>query len=485
MTAWHIANQAGWTGNTNSIYKTKTGDGYAITKAIEFDGGAVTDAAITIIPKTTPDPYKGGDDQNNNCDFHYYDYKKFLWTHTATISATTNGSIRLNWTDISDAAQTATSTTSGLAHTCNLRVTAEPATGYDVATLTVNGSNFTSGDTHVLSADATIAATFSLHNYNVTYSAPGNGNNYTIKVADGSATSTSKKATMGQTITIVASPAAGYDFTGWTITKAGGAGTVTPADASATTTTFTMPTSDVTITASFTLKTYTITAAVNNGDYGSVSPASITVNHGSTISISDNVLTCNGNTLTATATTSTAQYTYAFDNWTGVTHGATVTSNLTATANFTRTLNNYSVSATLTNCAVKGGSTAIPATMDYGADLSTTIEAETDYVLPSTISVSGVTSYTWNQATGALTLTDVTGNVSISIVAEEEGGGGDCVYSVIAEAVLSGTTTTSTLTGGTLLAEGLNGSGPYKLKSTPSWFGMKLSNNLQVGDSII
>ena len=485
LTAWHIANQAGWTGNTNSIYKTKTGDGYAITKAIEFDGGAVTDAAITIIPKTTPDPYKGGDDQNNNCDFHYYDYKKFLWTHTATISATTNGSIRLNWTDISDAAQTATSTTSGLAHTCNLRVTAEPATGYDVATLTVNGSNFTSGDTHVLSADATIAATFSLHNYNVTYSAPGNGNNYTIKVADGSATSTSKKATMGQTITIVASPAAGYDFTGWTITKAGGAGTVTPADASATTTTFTMPTSDVTITASFTLKTYTITAAVNNGDYGSVSPASITVNHGSTISISDNVLTCNGNTLTATATTSTAQYTYAFDNWTGVTHGATVTSNLTATANFTRTLNNYSVSATLTNCAVKGGSTAIPATMDYGADLSTTIEAETDYVLPSTISVSGVTSYTWNQATGALTLTDVTGNVSISIVAEEEGGGGDCVYSVIAEAVLSGTTTTSTLTGGTLLAEGLNGSGPYKLKSTPSWFGMKLSNNLQVGDSII
>ena len=296
LTAWHIANQAGWTGDLNSIYKTNTGDGYAITKAIEFDGGAVTDAAITIIPKTTPDPYKGGEDQNNNCDFHYYDYKKFLWTHTATVGATTNGSIRLNWTDISNTAQNATETTAGLAHTCNLQITAVPATGYETTTLTVNGSNHTSGNVHVLSADATIAATFSLVNYNVTYSAPSNGS-YTIKVADGGASSASKTATMGQTVAIVASNNTGYSFSGWTIRKTSDASDVTSTlltgdKATTASTSFTMPAYDVTITAAFTLNSHTLTWNLAGGTVttaGTQAPDEATgspsgsVNYGATV----------------------------------------------------------------------------------------------------------------------------------------------------------------------------------------------------------
>ena len=104
---------------------------------------------------------------------------------------------------------------------------------------------------------------------------------------------------------------------------------------------------------------------------------------------------------------------------------------VTVAASFS--LIDYSVSKTLTNCAVKEGSTAIPATMNYGDDLSTIIEPTSGYLLPSSITVSGVTSYTWNASTGALTLTDVTGNVSISIVGEtpQTGTGATVTYAMV------------------------------------------------------
>lgn len=251
--------------------------------------------------------------------------------------------------------------------------------------------------------------------------------------------------------------------------------------------------------------TYTVTFVSNNGDYGTVSPTSIaSVPHGSAVSINgSNVLTLNGTNVTPTPASSTAQYTYAFSNW-SVSSGTAITSAQTITATFTRTTNtytvtwknydgttletdegvaygttptydgstptktadlintyafsgwspavgaitgntiytaqfaptpiDYAVSATLAQCAVKDGSAAIPATMNYGDDFSTIIEANDEYTLPSTISVSGVTSYTWNQATGALTLTDVTGAVSISITAEAEG----CTPQSLVKTVITG-----------------------------------------------
>lgn len=86
-----------------------------------------------------------------------------------------------------------------------------------------------------------------------------------------------------------------------------------------------------------------ITGAVNTAGYGTVSPSSITVTSGSSVSLSSNVLTCDGKTLTATASDATTAWTYAFSSWSGVTNGGTVSSNTTATANFTRTGKSYTI----------------------------------------------------------------------------------------------------------------------------------------------
>ena len=79
------------------------------------------------------------------------------------------------------------------------------------------------------------------------------------------------------------------------------------------------------------------------------------------------------------------------------------------------TVQNYSVTSTLSNVT---SSPAIPASYTYtgsAANLSYTISAASGYRLPADITVSG-TTYTWNAGTGVLTLTGtITGNVSISI----------------------------------------------------------------------
>ena len=118
------------------------------------------------------------------------------------------------------------------------------------------------------------------------------------------------------------------------------------------------------------------------------------------------------------------------------------------TVNATFSQIDYTVSKTLTNCAVKAGSSVIPSTMHYGDDLSTIIEPTTGNLLPGSITVSGVTSYTWNALTGALTLTDVTGNVSISIsAAAPQTGSGTVTYTMVTSGETEATYSTGVFTG--------------------------------------
>ena len=66
IAAWHITNNSGWS-DGNTIFRTKTGDGYAITHSIEFEGAATQDA-ITIIPESSGS--KGSGELLDNCYFH-------------------------------------------------------------------------------------------------------------------------------------------------------------------------------------------------------------------------------------------------------------------------------------------------------------------------------------------------------------------------------------------------------------------------------
>lgn len=84
-------------------------------------------------------------------------------------------------------------------------------------------------------------------------------------VTGGTFTADNASACVGATITIEASADDHYSFNSWTIEKAGG-GTVTPADASATSTTFTMPDVNVTITASFNESAFKTVVFMNDGN---------------------------------------------------------------------------------------------------------------------------------------------------------------------------------------------------------------------------
>ncbi len=91
---------------------------------------------------------------------------------------------------------------------------------------------------------------------------------------------------------------------------------------------------------------YTV-SATNTDGYGSVDVTSISnVRSGSTIYTSSNTLTVGGTTVTATENSTTAQYSYAFNNWTksdGTSLPGTVTGAITVRANFTQTPVNYTL----------------------------------------------------------------------------------------------------------------------------------------------
>lgn len=72
----------------------------------------------------------------------------------------------------------------------------------------------------------------------------------------------------------------------------------------------------------------------------------------------------------------------------------------------------YNISYNLTNCT---GASSNPTTIDGGTTATLSFTSNDGYSFPDTITVSGVESYTWDKSTGTLTLTNATGDVSITI----------------------------------------------------------------------
>lgn len=163
--AWHIANNCGWEGD-HTIFRTKTGDGYAITHSIEYEGAAVTQAAITIIPESSSSPGSGA--LLDNCNFHKYSTHLGMLTHNVEIIDPEHGTITVSYTDTEDHPQSFTSGNRDLAHTCILTIVAEPEEGYKFSSLLVNGVSFTSGNTYILREETTIEAEFEPETYKVT-----------------------------------------------------------------------------------------------------------------------------------------------------------------------------------------------------------------------------------------------------------------------------------------------------------------------------
>lgn len=173
LDAWHIADNQGpvGAGSGHSIYQTNTGDAKEVKNAVTYEGGA-TRQDITIVPTGSHSP--GGDSYNNNCEFYNYTMLPGMKTQSVVIDDTEDGSITVSYTDVNDAPQTFTSGERELAHTCILTITANPAPcGYQLKSLSVNGSPFTSGGTYILDARTTIDAEFEPATYSVTLHANG------------------------------------------------------------------------------------------------------------------------------------------------------------------------------------------------------------------------------------------------------------------------------------------------------------------------
>jgi hypothetical protein len=205
--AWHIANNAGWDGTNNSVYRTYTNnDQYSITNAVRFEGAPVPSTGWTVIPGN--DHSTGGDPINNNCEFYSFTTVPGMWTHNVSITPPTYGTLTINYVDVSGSAQAFSSGNRDLAHTCIITVTAVPGMGYaDPAVIYINGVAHGNRDPFVLTEDAVVSALFEPAVYTVTL----NTNGGTIN----SGNVTSYTYGVGATLPTDVTKSGSYIFAGW------------------------------------------------------------------------------------------------------------------------------------------------------------------------------------------------------------------------------------------------------------------------------
>ncbi len=171
--------------------------------------------------------------------------------------------------------------------------TVTPDTGYSISTVSgcngsLSGNIYTTG---AITSACSVVASFSLNSYTIA-AAAGEG---------GSITSSSQSVQHGQTATFTITPNAGYSITDVTGCNGSLSGNIYTTGAI---------TNACTVTVSFSINSYTVTATA--GDGGSITPASQTVNHGATTSFTitpnagysiENVTGCGGSLSDDTYTT--------------------------------------------------------------------------------------------------------------------------------------------------------------------------------------
>lgn len=232
-------------------------------------------------------------------------------------------------------------------HGKNATVTATRKKGYKLEGWYNGTTKVSSSDTYTFAPTANITLTAKWSVYNITIP---------VSVSPTGAGTTSPSPFTGQegsTVNITATPATGYKFAYWTdgVDDTHYANNPQPV----------AMLSVKTLTAYFTLKSYTVTWNANGG---TVSPASTTKTHGSTLG-----------TLPTPTRASTAEYSYTFAGWftaasggTQISSTTTVTGNVTYYAHWTATKRSYT--ATFNG---NGGSTPSPSsiTKEYNTALGT------------------------------------------------------------------------------------------------------------------
>ncbi len=252
--------------------------------------------------------------------------------------------------------------------------TVTPNTGYRVASVTgcggtLDGNSYTTG---AITAACTVNATFGLNDYLVTATAGPNGN-----ISPASLT-----VNHGATASFTVTPNTGYRIA--SVTGCGGT-----LDGNSYTTG--AITGACTVTATFGLNDYLVTATA--GPNGSISPASLTVNHGATASF--------------TVTPNTGYGIASVTGCGGTLDGNSYTTGaITAacTVNATFSLNTYEVTAT---AGANGSIRPASLTINHGATASFTVTPDIFYSIGSVTGCSGSlggATYTTGEITGACTV---------------------------------------------------------------------------------
>ena len=309
--------------------------------------------------------------------------------YSVTVAAGANGSV--SPTSVSNIGCT---TASG-------DITATANTGYHFTSWTLpSGVTAAAGYTtssnpiriNATASGKTITANFAANTYQVRFN--GNGNTGGSMSNESFTYDAAAKA-----LTANAFTKTNYHFIGWA-TSAGG--DVVYADGASVRNLTATNNGIVDLYAKWAIDTYTVTITKNEDSYGTISGTSIAgVPHGTAISTSTNKLTINGTTITATAAATTAQYSYAFSNWTkgdGSALPATVTGAITVRANFTRTARTYTVTLNTNGGTINAGNVT---SYTYG----------TGATLPTNVTKTGYTFAGWydnSELTGSAVTTITT-----------------------------------------------------------------------------
>lgn len=252
-------------------------------------------------------------------------YARFAATtnqYTASVASNNIGYGTVAPTSVSNVPYGTAITVSGNTMTVNgTTVTATPramtaSTEYSFVEWQVNGTPIT--NSYIVTGATSVTAVFShsTRNYtvNFTVDAPDNGqvspSYLTVPYGTNFSVSGDDLILNGSTIRATAIDTEQYTsvFSGWYDAETGG-NEITSS---------TSVTGAMTVYARFalTVQEYTVTTAVNDPVYGTVSPASVSnVPYGSVFTIAANMLFIDGQTITATPNDGTGDYVYRFSSW--------------------------------------------------------------------------------------------------------------------------------------------------------------------------